>query len=213
MTLKDRQPEQDLVDDQPREAPPPSGGSERDARLLDATRKAVDILRQEVDLHFSVRLWDGALIPLGAAPKPGLAISITSPGLLPSLLRRPSLDRLIRHYANGRIEIEGGTLIDIGAPLALDNSVKRGLRKVNRWAMARALWPLFIARSDHPDASRGYGGDAEGARRSREDTARYLRFHYDVGNEFYALFLDPEMQYSCAYFEDWDQDLETAQRR
>ncbi len=36
--------------------------------------------------------------------------------------------------------------------------------------------------------------------------------HYDLGNEFYKLFLDEDMQYSCAYFENEDDTLEEAQR-
>jgi cyclopropane-fatty-acyl-phospholipid synthase len=38
-----------------------------------------------------------------------------------------------------------------------------------------------------------------------------VRFHYDVGNEFYALWLDRQMVYSCAYFERGDESLESAQ--
>ena len=36
--------------------------------------------------------------------------------------------------------------------------------------------------------------------------------HYDLGNDFYRLFLDEGMQYSCAYFLDDDDTLEQAQR-
>ncbi|MBP0574842.1 class I SAM-dependent methyltransferase, partial [Mycobacterium tuberculosis] len=39
-----------------------------------------------------------------------------------------------------------------------------------------------------------------------------IAFHYDVSNDFYRLFLDPEMVYTCAYFRDWQTDLATAQR-
>ncbi len=39
-----------------------------------------------------------------------------------------------------------------------------------------------------------------------------MHYHYDVSNAFYALFLDPEMVYTCAYFSDWSNDLATAQR-
>jgi cyclopropane-fatty-acyl-phospholipid synthase len=36
--------------------------------------------------------------------------------------------------------------------------------------------------------------------------------HYDLGNDFYKLFLDEGMQYSCAYFLDDAESLEQAQR-
>jgi cyclopropane-fatty-acyl-phospholipid synthase len=40
-----------------------------------------------------------------------------------------------------------------------------------------------------------------------------IRHHYDVGNEFWRIWLDPTMSYSCAMWEDPDDDLERAQRR
>jgi cyclopropane-fatty-acyl-phospholipid synthase len=47
------------------------------------------------------------------------------------------------------------------------------------------------------------------AQRNNKD---YIQFHYDLGNDFYKLFLDDEMQYSCGYFTDWNNSLEQAQR-
>jgi cyclopropane-fatty-acyl-phospholipid synthase len=46
---------------------------------------------------------------------------------------------------------------------------------------------------------------------SKEQTARHIRFHYDRSNEFYRLFMDPRMVYSCAYFRSEDASLEQAQ--
>ena len=77
-------------------------------KRLEAARRAIALLRERMDGHFSVRLWDGSVEKLGANASTDLLLCITSPGVLPSLLRRPSLDRLIRHYAHGRIDIEGG---------------------------------------------------------------------------------------------------------
>lgn len=45
----------------------------------------------------------------------------------------------------------------------------------------------------------------------RARTARHIRFHYDRSNEFYRLFLDPRLVYSCAYFPSSDTTLEDAQ--
>ena len=46
---------------------------------------------------------------------------------------------------------------------------------------------------------------------ARATTARRSSHHYDVSNEFYALWLDPRMVYSCAYFRTEGDSLETAQ--
>ena len=48
--------------------------------------------------------------------------------------------------------------------------------------------------------------------RSRRQDARAIAHHYDVSNEFYALFLDPLMVYTCAYYRDPDGKLERAQQ-
>jgi cyclopropane-fatty-acyl-phospholipid synthase len=48
-------------------------------------------------------------------------------------------------------------------------------------------------------------------RRSKAHDAESISYHYDMSNEFYALFLDPLMVYTCAYFRDPDGSLEQAQ--
>ncbi len=65
-------------------------------RRLEAARRGIGMIREALDAHFSVRLWDGSLEPLGRDVVPGLAVQINSPGVIPSLLRRPTLDRVIR---------------------------------------------------------------------------------------------------------------------
>ena len=48
--------------------------------------------------------------------------------------------------------------------------------------------------------------------RSKQADAKAIAYHYDVSNEFYALFLDPLMVYTCAYYRDPDGKLEQAQQ-
>jgi len=50
-----------------------------------------------------------------------------------------------------------------------------------------------------------------GARHSQARDEAAVTYHYDTGNEFYRLFLGHWMTYSCAYFQSWDADLDTAQ--
>ena len=65
--------------------------------------------------------------------------------------------------------------------------------------------------------SRYLGGDKKGRRprlfnlHNKSRDARAIQYHYDVSNEFYALWLDREMVYSCAYFKTGDEDIHTAQ--
>ena len=65
--------------------------------------------------------------------------------------------------------------------------------------------------------SRFLGGDKKGRRprllnlHTRSRDARAIQYHYDVSNDFYALFLDREMVYSCAYFRTGEEDIHAAQ--
>jgi len=52
-----------------------------------------------------------------------------------------------------------------------------------------------------------------GKRHSLARDRRAVTFHYDVSNDFYRLWLDRRMVYSCAYFQSPDDDLDTAQQR
>ncbi|MEM9782464.1 MAG: cyclopropane-fatty-acyl-phospholipid synthase family protein [Pseudomonadota bacterium] len=182
-----------------------------DDRRLQAARRAIAVVRQHADIPVAVQLWDGSVEHLGQGADGQPRICIESPGVLPSLLRWPTLDRLIQHYAQGRIDIAGGTLIDLARPFALDSRVRKRLRQVPKLALVTALTPLMIARGDRPNSALGFQGDAEGANRRKGQNSDFIQFHYDVGNDFYRLFLDPQMQYSCAYFPEGVDTLEEAQ--
>lgn len=181
-------------------------------RLLTRTRRIAALLRDEVDIPLSLRLWDGSLEPLGRGAAGQPAIALASPGVLPSLLRRPTLDRLIRHYVGGRIDLEGGSWIDLGGCLAADRDIKRRLKKLSKPRLALLMAPLAFAKADAAPDVRAFAGDAEGATAAGRENDAFIKFHYDVGNEFYKLFLDPEMQYSCAYFPTGEETLEEAQQ-
>ena len=61
---------------------------------------------------------------------------------------------------------------------------------------ARQLWPRFGGKKHSPERDR-----------------RAVMFHYDVSNDFYRLWLDRRMIYSCAYFQSPNDDLDTAQEQ
>jgi cyclopropane-fatty-acyl-phospholipid synthase len=52
-----------------------------------------------------------------------------------------------------------------------------------------------------------------GAQHSKERDRAAVQYHYDVGNDFYALWLDKRMVYSCAYFKTGQEDIDTAQEQ
>jgi len=64
----------------------------------------------------------------------------------------------------------------------------------------------------HQAAGRG-PARLQGKQHSVERDRQAVRYHYDVSNDFYTLFLDSRMVYSCGYFETSDTDLDSAQLR
>jgi len=180
-------------------------------RLLSAARDLAGHLAALLDLDASVRLWDGSLVPLGRDPRGPLTIAIAAPGVIASLVRWPSLDRLIRHYAAGDLELEGGSLIDLGRQLDGAGGKRKTLKGISKRRVARNLLPFLFAPATPPGRSRAFAGDVDGERRAQDENRDYIQFHYDVGNDFYRLFLDGRMQYSCAYFRDPGNSLDRAQ--
>ncbi|MCB1423791.1 MAG: class I SAM-dependent methyltransferase, partial [Nitratireductor sp.] len=98
-------------------------------------------------------------------------------------------------YMDGTLTMEDGThLRDM---LELYNHNRRAL-KVNPWLAALARGSRFFRRLQQSNRM----GQAQ----------RNVAHHYDIGNDFYKLFLDRNLLYSCAYFRNDKESLEQAQR-
>ncbi|HSE78215.1 MAG TPA: cyclopropane-fatty-acyl-phospholipid synthase family protein [Alphaproteobacteria bacterium] len=183
--------------------------SRRDKRLADAARRLLAHIGEILQADLSVRLWTGEILPLGTITPGSPVLAVRSPGAVARLVRRPRLTTLIELVAAGELEIERGTLLDVARRRGSISS-KGLLRRLDKRLVAASLWPFLFtpgtAGGDH--AFQGPIADREAAGR---DNAALIQFHYDLSNAFYALFLDPEMQYSCAYFPRWDASLEEAQ--
>lgn len=146
-------------------------------------------LRDKLSLPLRVELWDGRRLEF-SSELPRVTIRVPDRSAL-RYLRSPSLYNLGRAYVEGKIDIKGraADIIKVGNALAaaLDTGRSRlgeMLRLGNRFAP-----------------------------HTRETDAEAIRYHYDVSNDFYAAWLDPAMVYSCAYFENGDEDLATAQQK
>jgi len=171
-------------------------------RRIAAARRLFSLLGDSLDLDLAVRLWDGSRVPLGRDVTSPYEIVVSDLSILSSLLRRPTPENLLLHYANGELAIEGGDPLGFVAAAGSGVARKR-LRQLPKIAAIGAALRVAAASPRHASARsafRGAGND-EG----------FIRFHYDIGNDFYALFLGEQMQYSCAYFHDWDNDLDQAQ--
>ncbi len=147
------------------------------------------------------RLWDGTLA-WGTCSAP-CTVVLRQPGVLRDLILHRDLLRLADSYLGGAIDVEGDleSLFDLKSHLVhLDLSLGTRLRLL-RQALRLPRWT---------------GNGSPRARRARRSAHRNseasIAHHYDVSNDFYRLWLDPEMVYSCAYFRSPDQSLAEAQR-
>ncbi len=170
-------------------------------RQLQAAKTLLEELARQIDSRISVRLWDGSVVPMGENASADLAISISGPGVIGSLLRRPTPDNLVRHYARGQIDFHGTDLYSFIDAARVGNSRKRA-KSVRKSVVARSLLPFLFTPAESSDVDHRWAGDETGRDRKHGDNKDFIQFHYDVSNEFYALFLDPSMIYSCAYFRD-----------
>ena len=181
-----------------------------DERQLRSAKRLLTRVAEGMDARISVRLWDGSVTPLGAEADPDVGLAIRGPEVIGSLLRRPSLETVIRQYATGGIDFYGADFIDFADKARVKGS-RRRMRDVSKLAVARDLLPFLFARGARSEDKDGFRGDDAGFTRAQEDNKDYIQFHYDIGNDFYKLFLDRNMVYTCAYFTDWNNSLEQAQ--
>ena len=158
--------------------------------------------------HFAVRYWDGTTDhpPVTAVP---FTLVIRRAGALRRMLLPPSELSIVEAYILGDVAVEGDleATADLGDMVADRVASPRTMARVARHVLA-----LPWDRAPQPSGER----TAKGLRRlglahSRPRDREAVRFHYDVGNDFYALWLDRRMVYSCAYFEHERNDIDAAQ--
>lgn len=183
----------------------------QDVKQIEAARALVRELAGKLDIDAHVKLWDGSRLPLGANASGPFEISIADAGVIGAILRKPSLDSIIQQYVHKGIDFSGGTLVDLGKQLQKDGkSVK--LKAKDFAKIGLKLAPFLFAKPADVKDDQGFEGDITGKKRKVADNKDFIQFHYDLSNDFYALFLDPEMVYSCAYYTDWTNTVEQAQR-
>jgi cyclopropane-fatty-acyl-phospholipid synthase len=179
------------------------------ARRLDSFKRLLVHIRELLSLDLGFVLWDGSTVP-AHLPSNALAIVFADEGVLAAMLRRPSADTFLNLWVTARIDIRNGVIFDFLArqPELRTKEIRRRLDK--RLALTTALKFLFVPRGGPwpLEAIRDHEARKDGSEETNKENVHY---HYDLSNAFYALFLDPEMVYSCAYFRDWNNDLATAQ--
>jgi cyclopropane-fatty-acyl-phospholipid synthase len=136
---------------------------------------------------------DGKTHIFGGTPGPEVTMRLTDPTLYKTLFFNPEL-AAGEAYMDGRMSFENSTLRDFLT-----------LFSVNRLSLGS--YPLQkVLRTISRGLKRFQQSNPVG--KAQKNVAH----HYDIGNDFYRLFLDRGMQYSCAYFMNDDNTLEEAQQ-
>ena len=192
--------------------PRPSAFSHRSADQASAL-----LTRLFRDFHGTIvlRLWNGATLRLGKASleesHAGFTLIFHSPGVVRTTVLGRDRLRIPEAYFRGEIDFEG----DFFAALALKDHLNT--IRLSAFERLRALLGAFRLTAAGNTLS-GLGGARQSLQgqavkaHSRLENRGAIQFHYDVSNEFYALWLDQAMVYSCAYFEHPSADIEQAQQ-
>jgi cyclopropane-fatty-acyl-phospholipid synthase len=152
---------------------------------------------------FDLRFWDGSALSATDADAP--TFSVRRPVALAHFLRAPGPLGLGRAYVEGSLEVD-----DLEAAfLVVDDWEPPPIGRADRGRLMLAA--LLACLPGGLPRSPGLELSLRGARHTVERDAAAVRYHYDVGNEFFALFLDESMTYSCAIFSRGAKTLEQAQ--
>jgi cyclopropane-fatty-acyl-phospholipid synthase len=179
------------------------------ARRLQSLTSLLAHLRERLGVDIGFVLWDGTTVPADLAPN-AIALAIADEGAVAALIRRPKLDTLFNLLVSARIELRNGTLFDLMAlrPRVRSKDFRKALDKT--LALSTAARFLFVPRGG-PWPLEEVHGDKAGRDGSETTNKENIQYHYDLSNAFYALFLDPEMVYSCAHFTEPHDDIARAQ--
>ena len=158
--------------------------------------------RQQV----GVKLWDGTCWPDEAA-RPALLV-LKHPGALRAMFIPGTEVGLGEAYLYDDFDIEGDAEAVFTLADAFTNS-NLGWQKKLRAGTALTRLPA----GKRTVSPRRGPAHLSGRKHSIERDRQAVTYHYDVSNDFYSLWLDKRMVYSCAYFRSAQDSLDQAQEQ
>ncbi|CAN5821675.1 class I SAM-dependent methyltransferase [soil metagenome] len=154
---------------------------------------------------FKVRLWDGTVV--GGENGARYTLVLEHPGAARRMFELPVELAIGEAHFFGDFDIEGDMVAALDIKERARAAVSSPAGVLRLLSLRRAL-PRGERDADAHGPAR-----LSGRRRSRERDREAIRYHYDVGNDFYALWLDARMVYTCAYYPTGDEALDEAQER
>ncbi|TPM28756.1 cyclopropane-fatty-acyl-phospholipid synthase family protein [Mesorhizobium sp. B2-3-4] len=171
---------------------------------MNAADKAARIVRTVVEAlkpGFTVRLWTGERI----GPPDGPVLAVNDQDIVWQLVRRPNFSTLVEMWIAKTIDIEGGSIFDL---YAMPSKGKLRLKSLPKRAILRDLPAVLFSRRQMTKRAdlAGQNPFVSGSNK------KAIEHHYDISNAFYRLFLDERMVYTCAYFTDFANGIDQAQK-
>jgi cyclopropane-fatty-acyl-phospholipid synthase len=191
--------------------PDSATGFDHQCALANARAACVILFGPVASRQFDIRYWDGSReeVPRDVP----FTLLINRPGALRRMLLPPNELTIIEAALSGDIDLEG----DMEAAMGMGDAINAQLRSpATLFALLKHLRalpredPITDVRVLRAERTVGTVGDVHVPARDRAA----IKYHYDVGNDFYSLWLDRRMLYSCAYFADGsnpEAELESAQ--
>jgi len=152
-------------------------------QVNDAVLGKVEQRLRQLDVPLAVTLWDGKRLAPAGAPR--VNVTIRSPAALASLANA-TMGKLARHYVEQHLDVEGE---------------------------ARQIMRVTEALSDTPTAPAKGSLLRKWIGHSRGFDSKAVRYHYDISDDFFGLWLDPRRVYSCGYFHRAEDTLAMAQEQ
>jgi cyclopropane-fatty-acyl-phospholipid synthase len=197
----------------------PAAGAQKSDHSRQLTLRILENLVGSQPLRqLRIRLWDGSYWP-DDATRPATLV-LNHPGSLREMLLPGSELALSEAYLHDDFDVEG----DVEAAFELGEILRN---QTQGWSQKLRIGHLLQQLPNRPAPAPAAAGPAalqtgertlrpraelSGRQHSLSRDRDAVRFHYDLSNEFYGLWLDSRLVYSCAYFRHWTDDLETAQR-
>lgn len=154
--------------------------------------------------HVPVRLWDGTeLGPVDA----GFRLVFPEPGSLRAMVVPPTDLVVGEAFLAGKFHVDGSMVAAVRAVANLRSDLPPAVLARVGWDVVRLPSSTAVGTAgDHRPATAGGRVHMSGRRHSKGRDRAAIVHHYDVGEDFFRLFLDEALVYSCAYFLDGDED-------
>lgn len=178
----------------------------RGGKGADSAHHILRRLFKEYQGAFTIHLWNSSVLQIGDG-QPAFTLRIQHPDVLRNLVLFRDPLRLAEAYFAGEVEVMGDFNAAMGLRYYLEN-----LKLPFQEKLLLAFRALALGQQQIQQRPQYHSATKKPAKVDHQNNVESIAFHYDVSNEFYKLWLDEKMVYSCAYFETPEQDLDRAQR-